>query len=218
MNKIMMQNKEKGFTVIEMLIVLLVLGIILVIAVPNMLDYYWQQRFNQDVQSIIASFRRSAIRSVSSNHWIGLVMHPNCPFPQEGGKFCMQTIRLPLGKCGLSIWPTLSEWEAEPNCDGADSMTLCEYKTERFVMEKWFKVVDLASVSVYIIGPDGTITVQNGPIANPICSDLPIPDPVLQMVFEYEKRPLFKGVCVSGRGNVYATEIEDDKLSLNCPI
>lgn len=218
----MKKNLQKGFSFLEMLIVVAILGVLLAIFIPNFINYYWQQRFNQEVQHLIASFRRGQITSVSSNHWIGLAMHPNCstaegPLGTDIGRFCMQVIRLPLGTCNIMDWP--SDWTKLPDCKEVDALTLCEFREERFVMEKLIQIDSMTQITLYIVGPDGTVTVQtDAPSSTPICSDLPIPIPILQMVFKLENQNLYKGICISGRGNVYSTEILDDKNALSCPI
>jgi len=216
------KNVQKGFSFLEMIIVVAILGVLLAIFIPNFINYYWQQRFNQEVQHLIASFRRAQITSVSTNHWIGLAMHPDCktaegPSGSDVGRFCMQVIRLPLGSCNIMVWPPA--WENLPDCNEADALTLCEFKEERFPMEKLIQLDSMSQMTLYIVGPDGTVTVQSSaPASTPICSDLPIPIPALQMIFRLENQGLYKGICISGRGNVYSTEILQDKNSLSCPI
>jgi prepilin-type N-terminal cleavage/methylation domain-containing protein len=227
------KNKRiKGFTMIELVIVLAVLGIILVIALPNVIKYYYQQRFYQEVQHLVALFRTAQFTAISTNHWIGIAMHPVCPY-MAGVGFCTQIIRLPRGRCALLAnsaydyenWP--NDWASLPNCadNNVGPNQLCEYPDERWVMEKITAPVSQPPINadvVYIIGPDGTVTSQTAGEDNRICSSLPIPMPTLQLVFAYPPETtsapehFYKGVCMSGRGNIYTTPPAEEKTDLKC--
>ncbi len=225
-------RKIKGFTFLELVIVLAVIGIIVIIALPNVIKYYYQQRFYQEVQHLVALFRTAQFTSISTNHWIGIAMHPNCPYILNSIDFCIQILRLPQGRCSLSEsgsanenWPT--DWQQIPICTDENTNQLCEYRDERWLMDKITRPLLQAPFdkdTIYIIGPDGTVTSQNKGEDNRICSSLPIPVPTLQLIFAYPPADspalehYYKGVCISGRGNIYSTGVAKNYTELKCSI
>mgnify|MGYP005838836951 CR=1 FL=1 len=232
MNRLIRIKKIKGFTLLELVIVLAVLGVILLISLPNIIKYYYQQRFYQEVQHLVALFRTAQFTAISTNHWIGIAMHPACPYILGSTEFCVQIIRLPQGRCSLLAsgstnenWP--SGWANIPACTDNNTNQLCEYQDERWLMDKITAPLPQPPIDsdlVYIIGPDGAVTSQNNGEDNRICSSLPIPMPNLQLVFAYppvsypSPDHYYKGVCMSGRGNIYTTGAVQNIGDLICSI
>ena len=216
------KKNEQGFTLIEMLIVLVVLAVMLAIALPNLLDYYWQQRFVQEVQHVAATIKTSQFTSIASSHWMAVAVHPQCPIPGESSRFCLQIFRIPAGQCTMPAWPAgPADWLNMQDCSSANltGPVPCEFRGERWIMEAIVRPQpEVGPPVVYLIGPDQTVSFQTAVINNPVCSDLAIPNPQRQMTFMYLRGSdyMYRGICMTGRGNVKSTKTEDAVIFLSC--
>lgn len=68
---------HKGFTLIELMIVLAIMGIIAAIAAPNLRGYMAQRRLNGAVQQVFGDLMSARQRAITENRNIGVVFSSN---------------------------------------------------------------------------------------------------------------------------------------------
>lgn len=68
---------HKGFTLVEIMIVLVIMGIMAAIAVPNLKTYMAQRRLNGAVRQVFGDLMAARQRAITENRNIGVVFSSN---------------------------------------------------------------------------------------------------------------------------------------------
>lgn len=187
----------RGFSLVELAIVLVLMAVILMIAMPGMIRWYNRQRFSQNVQRVLGSLRVAQFSAVSTGYWMLVAAYTDCPDPLQLRRlpapltdiFCIQRFRLPVGRCSPSSddWGTLTG--APDTFDACDPDVrpgqMCEYVQDFWMTEPRFAMwADIPSealgwgATTYIVfGPDGSVGfIHEGDVATPAdCTEMRAP-------------------------------------------
>lgn len=189
------RGSVRGFSLVELIIVLVLMAIILMIATPGMIRWYNRQRFSQNVQRVLSSLRVAQFSAVSTGYWMLVIAYTDChdnlqlrrlPAPLLD-VFCVQRFRLPAGQCSPSAveWAQLtSAPDGFPPC-AADTppTTMCEYAQDFWLTEPRFRMqADLPSeqpelggpTTYTLFGPDGSMGFlpENGVATPTDCTEM----------------------------------------------
>jgi type IV fimbrial biogenesis protein FimT len=72
-----LHNKQSGFTLIEMMIVIAILGIFAGIAIPNYLSYMPKHRLNGAARQVMGDLMAARMKAVSLNHRVKVFFYSN---------------------------------------------------------------------------------------------------------------------------------------------
>ena len=70
-------NKQSGFTLIEMMIIIAIMGIFAGIAVPNFLSYMPKHRLNGAARQVMGDLMAARMKAVSLNHRVKVFFYSN---------------------------------------------------------------------------------------------------------------------------------------------
>ena len=70
-------NKQSGFTLIEMMIIIAILAIFAAIAVPNFLSYLPKSRLNGAARQVMGDLMAARMKAVSLNHRVKVFFYSN---------------------------------------------------------------------------------------------------------------------------------------------
>ena len=63
-------NKQSGFTIIELAVVVAIIAIVSAIAIPNMIGWISNGRVNASARGIVETIQRARIAAVKENRWV----------------------------------------------------------------------------------------------------------------------------------------------------
>jgi len=72
-----LHNKQSGFTLIEMMIVIAIMAIFVGIAVPNFLSYMPKHRLNGAARQVMGDLMAARMKAVSLNHRVKVFFYSN---------------------------------------------------------------------------------------------------------------------------------------------
>ena len=71
------QNRDKGFTLLELMIAIAIVGVLAAISIPTMQPFMAQRRLNGAARQIYSDMAAMRIRAISENKWIAMVIDNN---------------------------------------------------------------------------------------------------------------------------------------------
>lgn len=171
------RGSARGFSLVELVIVLVLMTAILMIATPGLIRWYNRQRFSQNVQRVLSSLRVAQFSAVSTGYWMLVAAYTDCPddlqlrqFPAPRQDiFCVQRFRLPAGLCSPTAadWGTLSGTPAGfPACGlNTPPGQMCEYVQDFWMTEPRFamwsdvpsEALGWGATTYILLSPDGSM-------------------------------------------------------------
>ncbi len=230
-----MMRKKHGFSLVEMLVVIVLMGVVLLIGVPSYLNWYKQQQFIEVVTQTRNIFRIAQFSALSSGRWNLVVIHKNCPagldLPTD--RFCIRRFRLPVDECGIKTGsiPPGTNVRACIDAKTPGPTVLCEYIRDRWSYGMNIPLYSyLDNTRMYSISPNGWIFYHDNQKINDPSQDCRIganPNSPIQLLFSnnnerilrfaFPTRPLYQAVCLMGYGNVTTTKATKTLSNLFCP-